>query len=230
MTAGEQQLAPPEVSVARRADQDRRPAVGSVRGFTLVEVTVMLAVVGMLVGLMAGSVGDLLGTSREVRTRDDVEKIGRAIVDFYRDNGFFPHTEDTVGGRPGSRELGVLASDAPMPEATGSAALWLDTSGDLMGSHLTRNVPGYRNRNQLERVGWAGPYLGQEPGEDGWGYAYLVNVFYLDPRDVLQEVDGTPLGAVYVLSAGPNGIIETPFYQPRDNATTYGDDIGYRLQ
>jgi len=46
----------------------------------------------------------------------------------------------------------------------------------------------------------------------------------------VQDSNGTRLGAVFVLSAGPNGVIETPFYQARDNARLYGDDIGYRLQ
>ncbi len=204
--------------------------MGRARGFTLIEVTVLLAVVSVLVGLMAGSVGDLLVKSREIRTREDVEEIGRAIADFYRDNGFFPHTEDVVNGRPGTRELGVLASDAPLPDVTDASSLWVETSADALTAHLTRNLRGYRSKDPLGRTGWTGPYLNREPGEDGWGSAYVVNVFYLDPRDTLQEIDGTPLGAVYVLSAGPNGVVETPFYQPRDNATVYGDDIGYRLQ
>lgn len=204
--------------------------MGRARGFTLVEVTVMLAVVGVLVGLMAGSAGDILVKSREVRTREDVETIGRAIADFYQDNGFFPRTEDVIGGRPGNSLLGVLASDAPLPEVTGSSSLWVETSGDLLAAHLTRNLRGYRGKTEAGPLGWSGPYLTSEPTEDGWGFAYVVNVFYLDPRDIVQELDGTPLGAVYVLSAGPNGILETPYYQPRDNATVYGDDIGYRLQ
>lgn len=190
----------------------------------------MLAVFGILVGLMAGSVGDVLVKSREVRTREDVEAIGRAIADFYQDNGFFPRTEDVIGGRPGNALLGVLASDAPLPEVTDSSSLWVETSGDLLTAHLTRNLRGYRGKDLASPLGWSGPYLAADPAEDGWGFAYVVNVFYLDPRDVIQELDGTPLGAVYVLSAGPNGILETPYYQPRDNATVYGDDIGYRLQ
>lgn len=200
------------------------------RGFTLVEVTVLLAVVGVLVGLMASSVGDVLEQSRLLRTRDDVQQIGRAIVAFYQGNGFFPRTQDVVGDRPGSELLGGLVSDAPLPDATPSASDWTSSRLDLMSAHLTRNGRGYRAKDPLGRFGWAGPYLSADVHRDAWGYAYLVNVFYLDPRDVLLDLDGTPLGAVYVLSAGPNGILETPFYQPRDNATVYGDDIGYRLQ
>ena len=199
-------------------------------GFTLIEVTVLLAVIGMLFGLMAGSAGDLLQQSRTLRARDDVEQIGRAIVGFYGDTGFFPRTEDTVAGRPGTLEVGSLYSGAALPEVTDSAALWERSRIDLMSAHLTRNLRGYHNRDPLTRRGWAGPYVPAGIGADPWGHAYVVNVFYLDPSDVIVDIDGTSLGAVYSLSAGPNGVLETPFYQPRDNAVIYGDDIGYRLQ
>lgn len=194
------------------------------------EVTVLLAVVGLLVGLMAGSAGEALQQARSLRTRDDVEQIGRAIAGFYADNGFFPRTEDARDGRSGDRLLGALVSTAPLPATTASTGLWSESRIDLLSAHLTRNVPGYRVRDPLFHTGWAGPYLTSEVEDDAWGFAYMVNVFYLDPRDTLQDLDGTPLGAVYVLSAGPNGTIETPYYQPRDNATVYGDDIGFRLQ
>ena len=202
----------------------------STAGFTLVEVTVLLAVVGLLVSLMAGSAGDALQHARTLRTREDVQQIGKAIASFYADNGFFPRTDDVRDGRSGTRLLGSLVSTAPLPDTTPSTGLWTESRFDLLSAHLTRNIPGYRVRDPLARLGWAGPYLTSEVEGDAWGLAYVVNVFYLDPRDILLDLDGTPLGAVYVLSAGPNGILETPYYQPRDNATIYGDDIGFRLQ
>lgn len=202
----------------------------SSRGFTLVEVTVLLAVIGLLVGLVSSTTGDMLQQSRLLRARDDVEQIGRAVAAFYADNGFFPRTEDTVDGRPGSSLLGTLISEAPLPDTNTAAEPWTGSSFDLVTAHLVRNQRGYAGRVASGGRGWAGPYVTTPPGEDPWGYAYLVNVFYLDPRDIMQEADGTRLGAVWVLSAGPNGVIETPFYQPRDSAQLYGDDIALRLQ
>lgn len=200
------------------------------RGFTLVEVTVLLAVIGLLVGLVSSTTGDLLQQSRMLRARDEVEQIGRAVTAFYADNGFFPRTQDTVDGRPGSTLLGALVSDAPLPDTSEAAEPWTGSRFDLVTAHLVRNERGYAGRVASGGRGWAGPYVSAVPGSDPWGYAYLVNVFYLDPRNIVQEVDGTSLGAVWVLSAGPNGVIETPFYQPRDRAQLYGDDIAFRLQ
>jgi len=199
-------------------------------GFTLVEVTVLIAVVGLLASLFAGAAQGLLEQSRTIRSRQDVERIGHAIADFYSDNGFFPRTEDTREGRPGDVKLGTLISDAPLAQTTSSSAWWAASRSDLMSSHLTRNDRRYRASSPIGPGGWKGPYLPTVVKEDAWGHAYMVNVFYLDPRDIVQELDGTRLGAVYVLSAGPNGIVETPYYQPRDAAQLYGDDIGFRVQ
>lgn len=199
-------------------------------GFTLIEVTVLVTAIGLLVGLFASSAGDLLHDSRVIRAREDVEEIGAAIAEFYADNDFFPRTEDVVNGRPGKQVVGVLIGDAPLAGSTEAGVWWVRSRLDLLGAHLATNVRGYSGRDPAGRRGWNGPYLNAALREDPWGHAYMANVFYLDPRPVVQEIDGTPLGAVFVLCAGPNGIIETPFYQPRGNAAVYGDDIGFRLQ
>ena len=54
---------------------------------------------------------------------------------------------------------------------------------------------------------------------DPWGNAYMVNV-------------GAHIshGAVWILSAGPDGIIETPFLQPAQSASVAGDDRALRVR
>lgn len=199
-------------------------------GMTLVEVTVLLAVIGLLVSLVTGAAGDLLEESRKARAREDVEYIGRAISEFYADTGFFPRTDDSVDGLGGTREIGTLASDAPLPGTTSATGLWTEARLGSLSGQLLRNDVGYAVSNPVRERGWDGPYMSAAIQDDAWGQAYLVNVFWLDPRDVLEDIDGNKLGAAWVISAGPNGVVETPYYQPRDNARLYGDDIGYRLQ
>jgi prepilin-type N-terminal cleavage/methylation domain-containing protein len=200
------------------------------RGFTLIEVTVLIAVVGLLAGLVSSSAGDMLQQSRLMRTREDVGQIAQGVTAFYADNGFFPKTADTVDGRPGSDMLGTLISDAAPPQTTDSSSLWIESRTDVLSAHLMRNDRAYDSRDRMGQLGWAGPYVTGDLAEDAWGHAYMVNVFYLDARNVVVELDGTPLGAVWALSAGPNGVIETPYYQPRDQAAVYGDDVAFRLQ
>lgn len=87
-------------------------------GMTMVEIAVILAVLGLLVGLVASAAGDLLEESHVVRTQEEVDRIGRAIVEFYADTGYFPRTNDTFDGRPGDQEVGALISAAPLPGST----------------------------------------------------------------------------------------------------------------
>jgi hypothetical protein len=54
---------------------------------------------------------------------------------------------------------------------------------------------------------------------DPWGNAYMVNV----------GAHAT-LGVVWALSAGPDGIIETPFVQPAGSASVAGDDRAARVR
>jgi type II secretory pathway pseudopilin PulG len=64
---------------------------------------------------------------------------------------------------------------------------------------------------------------------DPWGNRYMVNVGALSglPHSDAAARVGR---AVWVLSAGPNGIVETPFDQPADRAKLAGDDIGFRVR
>jgi hypothetical protein len=63
------------------------------------------------------------------------------------------------------------------------------------------------------RAAWPGSSLVPAPPPDPWGNCYIVNV---------------GAAGVWVLSAGANGIIETPFSTP--SPSTSGDDVGVRLR
>lgn len=193
------------------------------RGFTVFEVAVLLAVLSVLGAIVAAAASDVLERSRQVRAREDVEQVGSAITDFYTDLGRFPRIA-------AGEELGVLASDAALPEATAAAVEWTSSRTDSMLAHLLTNERGYTPLQVGGSRGWQGPYLSHPLGADPWGNAYLVNVFHLDPHAAVLDADGNALGAVFVLSAGPNGLLETPFFQPREVARTFGDDVAARLQ
>jgi type II secretory pathway pseudopilin PulG len=200
------------------------------RGFTIIEMAVLLTVLSLLGALIVGAAGDVLDRSRMIQARDEVAEIGRSIAEFYVDTGFFPSSRDVVGGRPGSERLGVLISSAPLPDATNAARYWVTSRADDMAAHLTTNERAYTPHTPGASHSWKGPYLSRVATADPWGSAYLINVFYLDGDVAVRDVSGEPLGAVFVLSAGPNGVVETPYFQAREEALLYGDDVGYRLR
>lgn len=204
--------------------------MGRERGFTLLETTVLLAIVSLLAAMLVGTVADFLERARLIKAQKETEEIGRAIASFYVDTGVFPLATSTIDGRPGDDVVGILVSDGPLPDGGGAASWWVTSRADRLNAHLHSNDRGYVPQTPGARLAWRGPYLPRPLEADPWGAAYLANVFYLDADPSVRAADGTPLGAVFVLSAGPNGEVDTPYFQPREDARLFGDDIGIRLR
>ena len=75
------------------------------------------------------------------------------------------------------------------------------------------------------RRGWKGPYLGHESATaDPWGTKYYANVEFLQPANV------SGAKPVFVLSAGPNKLIETAFSQTGPSLAVGGDNITFRVK
>lgn len=152
----------------------------------------------------------------------DAELISRALVRFYGDNGFFPLWERRVGDDDEQGRIDVLVGDGPAPAAPAGSP-WLTARTDTLANQLITNTPRYPARSGVDESGWGGPYLAAPPGSDPWNHRYVVNIG-------LVLVAGAPKWAVWVLSAGPNGVIETPYKQLLSSAALGGDDVGVRVQ
>lgn len=189
-------------------------------GLSLVEITIVLSVLAMLSGILAPAGFALVGQARDVRVLKDGAAIRDALFALLRDTG----RTALATGHDRRTTVELLVSDAAAPDAdAASDSRWLrgvDASGrvDLIDRHLIWNEPAgdaslaYPLPAEAGGFGWRGAYLHTSPGSDPWGHRYAVNVQYLGARaDVL------------VLSAGPNGLVETPF--EARNLDFGGDDI-----
>ena len=78
-------------------------------------------------------------------------------------------------------------------------------------------------------IGWRGAYLDGPIDVDPWGYAYQASTVFLVTAS--DAADGTGAGQkrggwtsdVVVLSAGSNGVVQTPFGS--SNTIAVGDDV-----
>lgn len=202
-------------------------------GLTLVEMTVILSVIVILATVLVPTVMSHIVQARIVRTRSDSRAIGEAIIRFYDDTGFFPKTRDSLDGRMGTQFVDLLVSPGTPPTlpADGNVAArqpWVDGEADQFENHLVHNIPGFALQT-AEQAGWNGPYI-STPESDPWGNRYMCNIIFLEPGVGAVGADGRPKRAVYVISAGPDGIIQTPFEQFITEARVEGDDIAYRIQ
>jgi len=205
-----------------------------VRGLTLVEMTLILSVIAILSTVLIPTIMAQITQARILRARDDVHQLGNAIERFYTDTGFLPQSTDSIDGGPGTSYIDLLITDGSIPALPASSASdvmdWTNGKTDFFANHLVNNVPGYALKTESDIPGWNGPYLANFPEPDPWGNRYMCNILFLDPRPGVVKENGTPKNAVFVLSAGPDGIIETTYEQLVTNVAYGGDDIVHRVQ
>lgn len=200
-------------------------------GFTLIELTVVLAVIVTLALILTPAITNFINDARTSRTRNDVQTIASAVTQFYKDTGFFPRWSVSNNGGAGlaANKVDLLVSPGNVP-ASAQQTLWITGTSDTLTNQLQANTPGYTMRTATSQFGWSGPYLSSDFGADAWGNRYMVNVGLLDATTGTQTSTGAAKSAVWVISAGSNGTIETIYAQPATTAVTGGDDIPFRLQ
>ncbi|MCX7770292.1 MAG: type II secretion system protein GspG [Proteobacteria bacterium] len=173
------------------------------KGFTLIEVIVVAAIIAVLAGIIVPLVFKEVDESKISKAKADLKTIQTAIMMFYKDNQKWPKYENDGGTLVESVTL--LRTDGGLPNDIDA---YFDTTLiKMLKNHLIENGVGYDSR-------WKGPYI-NEANPDPWGNSYIIDVASL----------GTP-NPVWILSAGPNGKVETP----RNAQSVQGDDIGIRLQ
>ncbi len=213
------------------------------KGFTLIEMVVVLAVVAILAAILAPTIARHIKESKVTRTVNEVQVIAAAIGSLYKDTGYWPYT-NTNGPSGGVDRVISDTSHVPTatePSAGGGAANW-GTYGVTkpLYDYLYFNNPdddsGPNNQNQAGQdypttgeYRWRGPYLDERVLDDSWGRSYVINARYFPGNP--QFNDSTRPHRVYVLSAGPNGAWATPFLDSIHRNTSpddsiIGDDIG----
>lgn len=192
-------------------------------GVSMLELTMVIALLAILTGIIGHSVGGEPERARQLRAATEVETLAQALRTFKTTVGQWP-TLDAGGRRDGVR---VLLSGPRMPSANpwvGAHAFftWSNTArGDLMHNHLLVNAPAGQSVQRYPTTGdagWRGPYLETCP-LDPWGRPYVANVIVAHSPDAVNH------RRLFVLSAGPDGR-----WQTNANATAQqrvaGDDIG----
>lgn len=219
----------------------RRPSLlaRSQQGFTLLEITLVLAVIAILGFVLAPSLLNFLNQSRHARARSDVEAIAEAVQEFFIDNGFFPQFADAAR----TQRIRLLVTPGAVGEAVPGATGWTVTDPsaiDLIANQLINNRPsyggvGYPLRTSSSGSGWKGPYLSDSLQSDPWGNRYVVNVEFLSVLPGPIEMDGVQeKRAVWAMSAGPDGVFDTLYpdttQQVLSVAAASPADIAKRIQ
>ncbi len=182
------------------------------RGFTLVEVVIVLAVVAILAAILVPVIGSNINQAKIARAAGDCKAIGEAIVRFRQDLGFWP-VRNAAG-----LNVEELIGPGAIPAPSGTTTSWQQKTTLALDAHLITGIFTQYNRGPSPQglPCWNGPYLSAVK-LDPFNQAYLVNA--------VNFYNGTN-AAVYVLSAGSNRVTDTNF----EGGAAGGDDITFRLQ
>jgi prepilin-type N-terminal cleavage/methylation domain-containing protein len=209
------------------------------KGFTLLEIIVVLAVIGALAAMLAPVVFRYIDDAKKAQAQADTNTIASAVQQMYKDTGRWPFykvgtSKLTLTAAADALLLtsndscdfaaNAAACDSTRPDD--SASLWtaaLAGKTDSLTKQLIKNTPVYATTGGRA---WKGPYLDRIPALDPWARSYLVNIGNADPN-----AEGSAQKWVVVLSAGPNGILETdPTLLGTANPSPGGDDIIARVK
>lgn len=211
---------------------------------SLLETVLVLAIIAVISSVALSSALDKIEDARMARAIADAEQLGIAVHSFMNDTGFAPAFKSGDARGPNDNIFLVLetaGSEPAMAPLLSWPAAPLDR--DRLENQLLKNRPAgtgapYPRMGEISFArfkGWNGPYTSTIPSSDPWNNKYFVNVQLLTPKGVKMAAPTLPLGvgqrpAVFVVSAGPNRMLETKFAQIADSFVAGGDDVIFRIQ
>ena len=132
----------------------RRPA----RGFTLLELLVVIIVLGLLAGLVAPQIFGRVGEAKVTTARTQMSLVGTALDSYRLDNGAYPTTEQ------GLQALREKPTREPIATNWRGPYLRKEVPLDPWGRAYVYRAPGSRNPN-----GYDLSTLGRDGTEGGTG-------------------------------------------------------------
>lgn len=184
------------------AAQNRRKVA---RGFTLVELVVVIAVIVILAAILIPTILGVVENSRVSAAKAMVAEVGKAMKRYHDETGYWPYGGSVWNPKPGG------SPEVPPTEFnTNDTALFAGAPPDLSVVQSPTPLEPLPNCQFIADGSpcWSGPYLGAggalgAPGNrDPWGNP--LRFAYYRPFDGGGGSSAFPQGFVVIWSAGPD--------------------------
>lgn len=127
------------------------------KGFTLIEILVVIVVIAILATMVAPNVFRHVGAARDTTAKSQIEMIGSGLDTYRLDNGMYPTTEQ------GLAALQVAPSYEPIPTNWNGPYLRKEVPNDPWGRPYVYVSPGQANPNGYDLMSYGAD--GQPGGE-----------------------------------------------------------------
>ena len=133
-----------------------RPA----KGFTLMEMLLVLGIIALLVGMGTFMMVDVLGDAEEGKVKADIQTLKTSLIRYKTKGGLYPTTEQ------GLQALVTKPSDGPQPRSYKSL-MKEEALFDPWGNRYQYRRPGKNNPEEFDIYSWGKD--GQEGTDDDIG-------------------------------------------------------------
>ena len=197
------------------------------KGFTLIEVIVVAAIIAILAGILVPMIFNQIDESKKTRAAGDCKSLQQAVASVRSNTLRWPTYSITAD--PCVEDVGYYIKDTTVPPTlaagipipTGTAVGMYDVLGAPKDNAAGTVGACYSKVDNPSVSAWAGPYITQESGMDPWGHSYIIYV------DNLKTASATKYG--WVISTGPDGVLDTDITNP-NMKNTEKDDVGIRFE
>jgi general secretion pathway protein G len=128
------------------------------RGFTLIEILVVIVVIAILATLVAPNIFRHVGAAKDATARSQIEMLGSALDAYRLDNGTYPTTEQ------GLEALQSPSTIEPVPTNWREPYLRKDVPNDPWGHPYIYKSPGEVNPNGYDLLSYGAD---GKPGGEG---------------------------------------------------------------
>jgi prepilin-type N-terminal cleavage/methylation domain-containing protein len=192
----------------------------SQKGFTLVEIIIVAALISLFSGLATFGVNQMLNNNKLKAVIGETRQVGSSLIFAHQDIGFYPkigfmmYNADLIDNRFGWDRIDSMGLVLSLTKGQFTYNNW---KGPYFAASQTRNQLSARFKSivTMRLTPQFQGYDNEIPWPaDQWGNPYVLYLFKYDPRgdtwQFIQSLGEEPNFWASVVSYGPNGVPGTP--------------------